>query len=117
MDVLNDSPTRRPPSKVQVLEGRITEVGEDFLTLGRGTSRVLLVEGLACGFQVGQQVTITAVAAPDGTLNAFKIVLAPREKLFDRNGKYPPQARRWRSPTGEHPALLGGPPDGEERGH
>jgi hypothetical protein len=41
-------------------------------------SRIWLVEGLASGFHVGQQVSITAVAAADGKLTAFKIVLAPR---------------------------------------
>ena len=74
MDVLNDSPTRRPASTVQVLAGRITEVGEDYLILGGDASRISLVEGLAGGFRVG----ITAVAAADGKLTAFKIVLAPR---------------------------------------
>jgi hypothetical protein len=78
MDVLNDSPTRRPASKVQVLAGRITEVGADYLILGGGTSRILPVEGLASYFQVDQQVTITAVMAADGRLTACKIVLAPR---------------------------------------
>ena len=78
MDVLNDSPTRRPPSKAQVLAGRITEVGEDYLILGGDASRISLVEGLASGFQAGQQVTITAVMAADGRLTACKIVLAPR---------------------------------------
>lgn len=78
MDVLNDSPTRRPASTVQVLAGRITEVGEDYLILGGDASRISLVEGLAGGFRVGQQVTITAVAAANGKLTAFKIVLAPR---------------------------------------
>jgi hypothetical protein len=77
MDVLNDSPTRRPASKVEVLAGRITEVGEDYLILGGGIRRILLVEGLASGFQVGQQVTITAVMAADGSLNACKVLLAP----------------------------------------
>jgi len=47
MDVLNDSPTRRPASKVQVLEGRIIEVGEDYLILGTGRSQIRLVDGLA----------------------------------------------------------------------
>src|ERR1700687_3978780 len=42
MDVLNDSPTRRPASKVQVLEGRIFEVGEDYLILGTGRSQMRL---------------------------------------------------------------------------
>jgi hypothetical protein len=78
MDVLNDSPTRRAPSKAQVLAGRITEVGEDYLILGGHASRISLVEGLASGFQAGQQVTITAVMAADGRLTACKIVLAPR---------------------------------------
>ena len=78
MDVLNDSPTRRPASKVQVLAGRITEVGEDYLIVGGGASRISLVEGLASAFRVGQQVAITAVAAADGKLTACKIVLAPR---------------------------------------
>jgi hypothetical protein len=50
-----------------VLAGRITEVGEDYLILGGGTSRILLVEGLASYFQVDQQVTITAVMAADGS--------------------------------------------------
>jgi hypothetical protein len=78
MDVLNDSSTRRPAGKVQMLAGRITEVGENYVILGSGKSRIWLVEGLASGFHVGQQVSITAVAAADGKLTAFKIVLAPR---------------------------------------
>ena len=82
MDVLNDSPTRRPASRVQVLAGRITEVGEDYLVLGSGTSRIWLVEGLASGFQVGQRATITAVMAADGTLTACKIEL-PRTSSGD----------------------------------
>jgi hypothetical protein len=78
MDVLNDSPTRRPASKVQVLAGRTTEVGEDYLILGTGRSQIRLVDGLASGFHAGQQVTITAVMAADGRLTACKIVLTPR---------------------------------------
>jgi hypothetical protein len=78
MDVLNDSPTRRPAGKVQRLAGRITEVGENYVILASGMSRIWLVDDLASGFHAGQTVTITAVAAADGTLTACKIELLSR---------------------------------------
>lgn len=62
-----------------MLAGRITEVDENYVILGSGMSRIWLVDDLASGFDVGQQVAITAVMAADGRLTARKIVLAPRE--------------------------------------
>lgn len=78
MDVLNDSPTRRPAGKVQMLAGRITEVGKNYVILGSDVTRIWLVDDLASGFHVGHQVTIMAVAAADGTLTACRIELASR---------------------------------------
>lgn len=76
MDVVNDSSTRHAADKVQLLAGRITEVGEAYLILG-STDRIFLNDGLASGFHPGQRVTITAVLV-NGKLTAQQIVLAPR---------------------------------------
>jgi hypothetical protein len=77
MDTLDGGSTSKSVAgRIQVIAGRITEVGEAFLILG-STDRIFLIDGLASGFHPGQRVTITAVLA-NGKLTAQQIVLSPR---------------------------------------
>ena len=74
MDTLDGGSTSKSVAgRIQVIAGRIREIGEDYVILG-STERIFLVDGLASGFHPGQRVTITA-ALVNGKLTALKIVL------------------------------------------
>ena len=61
MDTLDGGSTSKSVAgRIQVIAGRITEVGEAYLILG-SLDRIFLIDGLASGFHPGQRVTITAV--------------------------------------------------------
>src|ERR1700687_3199889 len=73
MDTLDGGSTSKSVAgRIQVIAGRITEVGEASLILG-STDRIFLIDGLASGFHPGQRVTITAVLV-NGKLTAQQIV-------------------------------------------
>jgi hypothetical protein len=55
MDVIDNSLTRQLAKKVQVLAGRIIEVGEDYVIVGSALSPIWLVDGLASVFHTGQR--------------------------------------------------------------
>jgi hypothetical protein len=77
LDTLDGGSTSRSAAgRVNVIAGRVTEIGNDYVILG-STDRIFLIDGLASGFHPGQRVTITAVLV-NGKLTAPQIVLSSR---------------------------------------
>jgi hypothetical protein len=71
-----DSGSTSKAALVHVIAGRLTQVGETHVTVGR-CDRIRLAAGLTISFVPGQRVTICALLI-DGEFVARSIVLATR---------------------------------------